>query len=118
MQLKLHWQILIALLLAVLVGSLVNADTNIFGVTLVSIFDFIGKLFLNALKMIIVPLIVSSIIMGVSNLGSGDAFGRLGGKTLGYYVLTSTFAILIGITVVNVIQPGIVVVSRQKKCWV
>jgi len=108
MQLKLHWQILIALLLAVLVGSLVNADTNIFGVTLVSIFDFIGKLFLNALKMIIVPLIVSSIIMGVSNLGSGDAFGRLGGKTLGYYVLTSTFAILIGITVVNVIQPGIV----------
>ena len=108
MKLKLHWQILIALLLAVLVGWLVNAETNIFGVTLVSIFDFIGKLFLNALKMIIVPLIVSSIIMGVSNLGSGDAFGRLGGKTLGYYVLTSTFAILIGITVVNVIQPGIV----------
>ena len=108
MKLKLHWQILIALLLAVLVGWLVTAETSIFGVTLVSIFDFVGKLFLNALKMIIVPLIVSSIIMGVSNLGSGDAFGRLGGKTLGYYVITSTFAILIGITVVNIIQPGIV----------
>ena len=108
MQLKLHWQILIALLLAVLVGWLVTAETSIFGVSLVSIFDFVGKLFLNALKMIIVPLIVSSIIMGVSNLGSGDAFGRLGGKTLLYYVVTSTFAILIGITVVNIIQPGIV----------
>ena len=108
MQLKLHWQILIALLLAVLVGWLVSPDTTIMGVSLVSVFDFVGKLFLNALKMIIVPLIVSSIIMGVSNLGSGDAFGRLGGKTLGYYVLTSTFAILIGIAIVNVIQPGIV----------
>lgn len=108
MKLKLHWQILIALLLAVLVGWLVNAETNIFGVTLVSIFDFIGKLFLNALKMIIVPLIVSSIIMGVSNLSSGDAFGRLGGKTLGYYVVTSFLAIMIGITVVNIIKPGIV----------
>ena len=108
MQLKLHWQILIALLLAVFVGWLVSPETSIFGVSLVSIFDFVGKLFLNALKMIIVPLIVSSIIMGVSNLGSGDAFGRLGGKTLLYYVVTSTFAILIGITVVNIVQPGIV----------
>lgn len=108
MQLKLHWQILIALLLAVFVGWLVSPESSIFGVSFVSIFDFVGKLFLNALKMIIVPLIVSSIIMGVSNLGSGDAFGRLGGKTLLYYVVTSTFAILIGITVVNIIQPGIV----------
>jgi len=108
MQLKLHWQILIALLLAVFVGWLVNPEISIFGVPLVSIFDFIGKLFLNALKMIIVPLIVSSIIMGVSNLGSSDAFGRLGGKTLLYYVATSLFAILIGVTVVNIVQPGIV----------
>jgi len=108
MQLKLHWQILIALLLAVLVGWVVSPETSLFGISLVSIFDFVGKLFLNALKMIIVPLIVSSIIMGVSNLGSSDTFGRLGGKTLLYYVLTSTFAILIGITVVNIVQPGIV----------
>ncbi len=108
MQLKLHWQILIALLLAVFVGWMVSPETSIFSVSLVSIFDFVGKLFLNALKMIIVPLIVSSIIMGVSNLGSGDAFGRLGGKTLGYYVVTSFFAIMIGITVVNIVQPGIV----------
>ncbi len=108
MQLKLHWQILIALLLAVLVGWIVSPDTSLFGVSLVSIFDFVGQLFLNALKMIIVPLIISSIIMGVSNLGSSDAFGRLGTKTLLYYVVTSTIAILIGIAVVNIIQPGIV----------
>ena len=108
MQLKLHWQILIALLLAVFIGWLISPETNILGVSIVSIFDFVGKLFLNALKMIIVPLIVSSIIMGVSNLGSGDAFGRLGGKTLLYYVVTSFFAILIGVTIVNIVEPGIV----------
>ncbi len=108
MQLKLHWQILIALLFAVLVGWAVSPNTSLFGISLLSIFDFVGKLFLNALKMIIVPLIVSSIIVGVSGLGSSDAFGRLGTKTLLYYVVTSSLAILIGITVVNIIQPGIV----------
>ena len=108
MQLKLHWQILIALLIAVVIGWIITPESSIFGITFVSIFDFIGKLFLNALKMIIVPLIVSSIIMGVTSLGSSDAFGRLGGKTLLYYVITSTFAILIGITVVNIVQPGVV----------
>ncbi len=108
MRLKLHWQILIALLFAVVIGWIVNPETSIFGISLISIFDFVGKLFLNALKMIIVPLITSSIIIGVSNLGSSDAFGRLGSKTLGYYVITSTFAILIGVAMVNLIQPGIV----------
>lgn len=108
MKLKLHWQILIALLLAVLVGWAVSPETTFLGVSLLSVFDFVGKLFLNALKMIIVPLITSSIIVGVSGLGSSDAFGRLGSKTLGYYVVTSTFAILIGITLVNIIQPGVV----------
>lgn len=108
MRLKLHWQILIALLLAMLVGLFVAPETRLLGVSLVSVFDFIGKLFLNALKMIIVPLITSSIIVGVCSLGSSDAFGRLGGKTLLYYVLTSTFAILIGVAVVNAVQPGII----------
>ena len=90
------------------VGWVVSPETSLFGVSLVSIFDFIGKLFLNALKMIIVPLITTSIIVGVSGLGSSEAFGRLGSKTLVYYVVTSSFAILIGIAVVNIIQPGIV----------
>lgn len=108
MKIKLYWQILIALLLAVLVGWVVQPDTTFIGISLLSVFDFIGTLFLNALKMIIVPLIMSSIIVGVSGLGASEAFGRLGGKTIGYYLITSTLAILIGITAVNITQPGIV----------
>lgn len=106
-KLKLHWQILIALLLAVLAGLAAGEDGALFGITFYSIFEFLGTLFLNALKMLIVPLIASSIIVGVAGIGSSGALGRLGGKTLLYYATTSLFAILAGLAVVNAIAPGI-----------
>ena len=73
-KLALHWQILIAIVLAVIVGTVVKSNTtdtfapNIFGVPFVPIFDYVGTMFLNALKMLIVPLIVSSIIVGVAGI--------------------------------------------------
>ncbi|MGE5153882.1 MAG: dicarboxylate/amino acid:cation symporter [Bdellovibrio bacteriovorus] len=108
LKLKLHWQILIALALAVLVGLAVGRETGVLGVTFYSIFDFLGKLFLNALKMLIVPLIISSIIVGVAGVGGTHGLGRLGGKTIGYYAMTSLLAILVGLVAVNLIQPGVV----------
>jgi len=107
-KLKLHWQILIALLLAVIAGSLAGTDATLFGMRFYAVFDFIGTLFLNALKMLIVPLVASSIIVGIAGIGSGSAFGRLGMKTLLYYVTTSAFAILVGLAVVNLVAPGTV----------
>lgn len=107
-KLKLHWQILIALILAAVAGSLAGTDATLFGVRYYAAFDFIGTLFLNALKMLIVPLVVSSIIVGIAGIGGGGAFGRLGLKTLGYYAATSLFAILVGLTIVNLTAPGIV----------
>jgi Na+/H+-dicarboxylate symporter len=107
-KLKLHWQILIALLLAAVAGSLAGTDATLFGVRWYAVFDFIGTLFLNALKMLIVPLVVSSIIVGIAGIGGGGAFGRLGAKTLTYYATTSLFAILIGLAIVNMTAPGII----------
>jgi len=107
-RLKLHWQILLALLLAALAGSLAGIDATLFGMRYYAAFDFIGTLFLNALKMLIVPLVVSSIIVGIAGIGGGGAFGRLGLKTLAYYATTSLFAILIGLTIVNLTAPGII----------
>lgn len=106
LRLKLHWQILFALLLAVVAGSLSGETGALFGVRFVDVYDFIGALFLNALKMLIVPLVVASIITGIAGIGQSRDFARLGGKTLFYYASTSLIAILIGLVLVNVIEPG------------
>jgi len=108
LKMKLHWQILIALVLAALAGTLAGTESKLFDVRFYAVFDFIGTLFLNALKMLIVPLVVSSIIVGIAGIGSGSAFGRLGLKTLLYYLTTSLFAILVGLVIVNFVAPGMV----------
>jgi len=94
----LYWQILIAFILAILFG--------IFFKQQVDYVSWMGTLFLNALKMIIIPLILSSIISGVANIGDANNLGRLGLKTFGYYILTSTLALLTGLFFVNIIKPG------------
>ncbi len=112
-KLALHWQILIAIILAFVAGlwlfsikEATGAQPGVFDIELVTMFDYIGTLFLNALKMIIVPLITSSIIVGVAGIGSGGNLGALGGKTLLFYATTTLAAILIGLFVINAIGPG------------
>ena len=107
MKIALHWQILGALLLAVFMGWATGTEATIGSVSWLAIYTCIGTLFLNALKMIVVPLVMAAIITGIGNIGSQGGFGRLGLKTLSYYVLTSLIAILIGLFFVNTIQPGV-----------
>ncbi|HAJ92569.1 MAG TPA: dicarboxylate/amino acid:cation symporter, partial [Gammaproteobacteria bacterium] len=106
--LKLHWQILIALVLAVIAGRLSGTDAEIFGIRFLAIYSFLGTLFMNALKMLIVPLIMSSIITGIAGIGGGGAMGRLGSKTLLYYLTTTLLAVLTGLIMVNIMSPGLV----------
>ncbi|PID95197.1 MAG: dicarboxylate/amino acid:cation symporter [Bacteroidetes bacterium] len=95
----LHWQILISLVLAVFFGLfLPNQVKYLF---------WMGDLFLRALKMVIIPLILSSIITGMTNIGSAGNLGRIGIKTLAYYVTTSLFAIITGLVMVNLLKPGV-----------
>ncbi len=69
-------------------------------------FSLGGDLFLNGLKMVVVPLVTSSIILAVAGLGAGAGVGRMGFKTLAYYMSTSLVAILIGLFMVNLVNPG------------
>lgn len=108
LKLKLHWQILIALGFALIVGSLLKSFPSDISNSVIGILDFFGELFLNALKMIILPLILASMITGVSAVSDNHALGRLGGKTLAYYLSTSLLAILTGLLIVNLLSPGIV----------
>lgn len=105
---RLHHWIFLAMLLAGLAGWLTTPETTLAGIHLLSVYDFIGTLFINALKMVVVPLIMSAIISGLINAGEGRGLGRLGGKTVVYYLSTSLVAILIGLVLVNLITPGII----------
>jgi Na+/H+-dicarboxylate symporter len=97
---QLHWQILIAMILGTAAGLLG-------GPGLADQIGWIGTLFIKLLKMVIVPLVVASIITGVASVGGGRSLGRLFSKTLGYYVLTSLLAALVGLMMVNLIRPGV-----------
>lgn len=114
--LETHWKILLSLLFAVFAGYIAGKDAAILGVTFNQMFAFVGALFLQALKMLVVPLVVSSIIVGISGVGSGPDLGRLGGKTLVFYLVSSLLAIIVGLTVVNYIEPGILdgVAAKEK----
>ncbi|MFQ5654299.1 MAG: cation:dicarboxylate symporter family transporter [Planctomycetota bacterium] len=70
-------------------------------------FRFVAVIFMSLLKMLIIPLVLTSIITGVAGLGGGRDFGRLGGKTFLYYVSTSLLAAALGLLLVNLIQPGV-----------
>jgi Na+/H+-dicarboxylate symporter len=87
------------------IGSGVE-DPSILGISKIGVFDYIGSLFLNALKMIIVPLIFSSIVIGVAGIGSGGNLGALGGRTLLFYLATTLAATCIGLLLINLVGPG------------
>lgn len=98
--------ILIAMVAGAFVGWLIGPDGALGPVKLLPFLDLVGTLFINLLKMIIVPLILASVITGVAGLGSGPDIGRLGSKTLAFYVLTTLIAVLIALVLVNIVVPG------------
>ena len=90
-----------------LVGWLIHPDGKLGGVDLLPTLDVVGTLFINLLKMLIVPLIMASVITGVAALGTGPDLGRIGRKTVGFYVATTLIAVLIALVLVNLVEPGV-----------
>lgn len=100
---KLHWQILIALVAAVAAGSLLG-DLPVF----LGAVETVGTVFLNALRMLIVPLIVSAMICAVLDMGQGEGLARMGGRSALYFVATTLVAVVTALLLVNLIAPGII----------
>lgn len=104
------WKVFIAIILGMIIGSLTQHGATLFGLDLFNftfpIYNICGKIFINALTLVVVPLVSSSIITGIARIGNESAFGRLGGKTFGFYLGTSLLAILIGLFFVNILKPG------------
>ncbi len=98
-KIALHWQILIAIAISVPFG--------IFFYDVAPSIKWVGDIFIRALKMIAIPIVFSSLVMGVSSLGGYKDLGRLAGKTFSFYVLTTALAATVGIIAVNVFKPGV-----------
>ena len=104
-KLALHWKILLGMLLGVIVGIVMtNFD---WGMKFVQ--DWIkpfGKIFINVLKMIAIPLILAALIKGVSDLKDISKLSTMGGRTIGIYITTTVIAVSVGLLLVNVVKPG------------
>ena len=100
-KLGLAWQILIGLALGIAVGAIFYGDS-----TVVGYLKPIGDIFIRLIKMIVVPIVVASIVVGVAGVGDVKKLGRLGGKTIIYFEIITTIAIVVGLLVANIFQPG------------
>ncbi|GIN84548.1 proton glutamate symport protein [Heyndrickxia sporothermodurans] len=97
----LAWQILIGLVLGIIIGAIFYGSPEI-GKYL----QPIGDIFLRLIKMIVIPIVISSIIVGIASVGDAKHLGKLGGKTILYFEIVTTIAILVGLLVANVFHPG------------
>ena len=97
---RLHWQVFIAMVVGIGIGFTPA------GPTFAEYFGWLGTLFMRLLRMIIVPLVITSIISGVASAGGGHVVGRMFGKTLTYYLASSFLAALTGLMLFNIFSPG------------
>jgi Na+/H+-dicarboxylate symporter len=112
-KLALHWQIIIGLALGLIYG--IVAASNGWGVFTTNWVAPFGTIFMNLLKLIAVPLVLSSLITGVASLSDLKKLSRIGGKTIGIYVGTTAVAVTIGLISVNMLKPGDKVPDQMKE---
>ncbi len=104
---KLATKIIIALLLGAAVGIILNVTSpDVFSKLNTFLFGPLGTIFLNLIKMLVVPIVFFSLTLGVAGLGDPKKLGRIGAKTISFFLVTTAIAIIIGLVLALVIKPG------------
>lgn len=113
-KIPLHWSIMLGMVLGVLVGAIFTQFES--GPQLISnwVKPF-GTIFINALKLIAMPLILASLIKGVSDLKDISKLSLMGGRTIGIYIITTVAAVMIGLIMVNTIKPGTSISEKTRQ---
>ncbi len=104
---RLFQVILVSMVLGVIVGALIHANASAEqAATIAGYFKIVTDIFLRLIKMIIAPLVLTTLIVGIAHMRDGKALGRVGLRTLLWFVGASLFSLLLGLLMVNIIQPG------------
>ncbi len=103
---SLAWQILIALILGIVVGAVLHNQPEIKDSIVNNVLTPLGKIFISLIKMIVIPIVFSTLILGIAGVGSTKSLGRLGFKTILYFEIITTIAILVGLVAANIFHPG------------
>ncbi|ARD30242.1 MULTISPECIES: glutamate/aspartate:proton symporter GltP [Acinetobacter calcoaceticus/baumannii complex] len=103
---SLAWQILIALILGIVVGAVLHNQPEIRDSIVNNVLNPLGKIFISLIKMIVIPIVFSTLILGIAGVGSTKSLGRLGFKTILYFEIITTIAILVGLFAANIFHPG------------
>ena len=113
-KIPLHWSILLGMILGVLVGIIFTTFEA--GPKIISnwVKPF-GTIFINALKLIAMPLILGSLIKGISDLKDISKLSQMGGRTIGIYIMTTVVAVMIGLVMVNAIKPGVSISEETRQ---
>lgn len=105
-KITLAWQILIALILGIVAGSILHNMPDDRDWLIVNVLKPAGDIFIHLIKMIVIPIVVSSLIVGIAGVGDSKKLGRIGLKTIIYFEVITTIAIVVGLTLANVFHPG------------
>ncbi|EMP6687085.1 glutamate/aspartate:proton symporter GltP [Acinetobacter baumannii] len=103
---SLAWQILIALIIGIVVGAVLHNQPEIKDSIVNNVLTPLGKIFISLIKMIVIPIVFSTLILGIAGVGSTKSLGRLGFKTILYFEIITTIAILVGLFAANIFHPG------------
>lgn len=100
-RLSLGWQILIGMVAGIIVGTIFYKNS-----TAITVLQSLGTIFLKMIQMIVMPIVISCLTVGIANIGDIKKLGRIGGKTLIYFELLTTVAIILGLIIGNLTHPG------------
>ncbi|MFT4464924.1 MAG: glutamate/aspartate:proton symporter GltP [Sodalis sp. (in: enterobacteria)] len=106
LKITLAWQIFVALILGILLGAVLHKQGELRDWMIANILSPAGDIFIRMIKMIVVPIVVATLVVGIAGIGDSKKLGRIGFKTILYFEIITTLAIILGITLANVFHPG------------
>lgn len=118
LKVSLAWQILLALVLGILLGSYLHYHSDSREWLIANLLSPAGDIFIHLIKMIVVPIVISTLVVGIAGVGDAKQLGRIGAKTILYFEVITTVAIILGITLAAYSSQAPGSICRSWRRWI